>query len=43
MSDAAEPSGRDGRLARPLEHLGGVVRGIARALPKAVEDMFTDR
>jgi membrane protein len=45
MSDgAAEPSGRVGRLARrPLEHLGGVVRGIARALPQSIEDMFTDR
>jgi membrane protein len=41
---AAEPSGRVERFARrPLEQLGGVVRGVARALPKAVEDMFTDR
>ena len=41
---AAEPSGRVERLARrPLEHVGGVVRGVARALPRAVEDMFTDR
>jgi membrane protein len=45
MTDrAAEPSGRVERLTRrPLEHLGGVVRGVARALPKAIEDMFTDR
>jgi membrane protein len=45
MSDgAAEPSGRVERLARrPLEHVGGVLRGVARALPRAVEDMFTDR
>ena len=45
MSDgAAEPSGKVERLARrPLEHLAGVVRGIVRALPQAVEDMFTDR
>src|SRR5262245_12979692 len=44
MSDAAEPAGRVERLARrPLEHVGGVVRGVARALPKAIEDMFTDR
>ncbi|MGH3127400.1 MAG: hypothetical protein ACRDPX_05745, partial [Gaiellaceae bacterium] len=45
MSDgAAEPSGRVERLARrPLEHIGGVVRGVLRALPRAVEDMFTDR
>ena len=45
MSDgAAEPSGRVERLARrPLEHVGGVLRGIVRALPRAVEDMFTDR
>jgi membrane protein len=41
---AAEPSGRVERLARrPLEHVGGVGRGIARALPRAIEDMFTDR
>jgi membrane protein len=41
---AAEPSGRVERLARrPLEHVGGVVRGIARALPRAIEDMFADR
>ena len=45
MSDpAAEAPGTLERLARrPLEHLGGVVRGVARALPRAVEDMFTDR
>jgi membrane protein len=45
MSDgAAEPSGKVERLARrPLEHLAGVVRGVARALPQAIEDMFTDR
>jgi membrane protein len=45
MSDpAAETRGPVERLARgPLEHLSGVVRGVARALPKAVEDMFTDR
>jgi membrane protein len=45
MSDgAAETYGRVERLARrPLEHLGGVFRGIVRALPRAVEDMFTDR
>ena len=45
MSDgAAEPSGRVERLARrPLEHLGGVARGVVRALPRAIEDMFADR
>jgi membrane protein len=44
MSGAAEPSGRVERLARrPLEHVGGVIRGITRALPRAVEDMFADR
>ncbi|HEX4746554.1 MAG TPA: YihY/virulence factor BrkB family protein [Gaiellaceae bacterium] len=45
MSDpAAEAPGRVARLVQaPLEHLGGVVRGVARALPRAVEDMFTDR
>jgi membrane protein len=45
MSDgAAEPAGRVARLARkPLEQLSGVVRGVLRALPRAVEDMFADR
>ena len=44
MSDAAEPAGRVERLARrPLEHVGGVIRGVLRALPKAIEDMFNDR
>jgi membrane protein len=45
MSDgAAEPSGKVERLARrPLEHLAGVMRGVVRALPQAIEDMFTDR
>ena len=45
MSDgAAEPSSRVERLARkPLDQLGAVVRGVLRALPKAVEDMFADR
>jgi membrane protein len=45
MSDgAAEPAGRVRRLARrPLEQVHEVVRGIARALPRAVEDMFADR
>jgi len=45
MSDrAAEAQTRAERLVRrPIDHLTGVVRGIARALPKAIEDMFTDR
>jgi membrane protein len=45
MTDgAAEPAGRVQRLARrPLEHVSGVVRGVLRALPRAVEDMFADR
>jgi membrane protein len=45
MSDgAAEPAGRVERLARrPLEHVSGVVRGVFRALPRAIEDMFADR
>ena len=45
MTDgAAEPAGRVQRLARrPLEHVNGVVRGVARALPRAIEDMFSDR
>src|SRR5262249_48602862 len=39
-----EPAGRVERLARrPLEHVSGVVRGVLRALPRAVEDMFADR
>ena len=28
---------------RPLDQIGGVLRGIARALPQAIEDMFADR
>ncbi len=41
---AAEAPGTVERLARrPLEHLGGVVQGVARALPRANEDMFADR
>ncbi len=44
MSNAAEARGRVERFARrPLEHVGGVVRGVARCLPRAVEDMFADR
>ena len=45
MSDrAAEPPGWVERLTRrPLELLGGVMRGVVRALPRAIEDMFTDR
>src|SRR4029450_10127151 len=45
MTDgAAEPAGRIQQLARrPLEHVSGVVRGVLRALPRAVEDMFADR
>ena len=40
---AVEP----GRLARairwPLERLGAMARGVARALPRAIEDLFRDR
>ena len=45
MSDpAAEAPGTVARLARrPLEHLSGVASGVLRALPRAIEDMFTDR
>jgi membrane protein len=44
MSGAAEPAGRVQRLARrPLGHVSGVVRGVLRALPRAIEDMFADR
>jgi membrane protein len=45
MSDgAAEPAGRVERLARkPLDQVTAVVRGVVRALPRAIEDMFTDR
>lgn len=40
---AAEP-GRLARLLRaPLDRLGSVARGVIRALPMAVEDMFKDR
>jgi membrane protein len=42
-SPAAEP-GRLGRLVhRPLEWLGSIGRGIAHALPRAIEDLFLDR
>jgi membrane protein len=46
MSDtgAVEPQGRLARLARwPLELLGGLARGVANALPRAIEDLFRDR
>ena len=45
MSDGtAGPAERGGRIARrPLDQLVGVVRGVVRAPPKAIEDMFTDR
>jgi membrane protein len=45
MSDGtAEAQGWVERITkRPLEHVSGVVRGIARALPRAIEDMFADR
>jgi membrane protein len=40
----AEPNGRLARLARrPPEWLGGILRGVATALPRAVEDLFRDR
>src|SRR4029453_579148 len=41
---AAEPSGGgEGLARRPLYPLAGVVRGVVRALPRAVEDMFAAR
>ena len=41
---AVEPRGRLARLARwPLDRLGEVARGVATALPRAVEDLFRDR
>jgi len=41
---AAETAGRLSRIGRwPLERLGAVGRGIVRALPRAVEDLFRDR
>ncbi len=48
MSDGASESPgaveRIERIARrPLAHVAGALRGVARALPRAVEDMFTDR
>jgi membrane protein len=40
---AAGP-GRLGRLVRaPLDGLGAVARGVVRALPQAIEDVFRDR
>ncbi len=42
-TQAAGP-GRVARLVRsPLDRLGAVARGVVRALPTAVEDMFKDR
>ena len=41
---AVQPRGRLARLARwPLDRLGEVARGVATALPQAVEDLFRDR
>src|SRR3972149_5704427 len=41
---ATETAGRLARLGRwPLERLGAVGRGGARALPRAIEDLFRDR
>ncbi len=41
---AAEDSGRsNGLVRRSLESLGGPVRGVTRALPIAIQDLFKDR
>ncbi len=41
---AVHPRGRLSRLARwPVDRLGEVARGVATALPRAVEDLFRDR
>jgi membrane protein len=41
---AVEPQGRLARLARwPLDRFGGLARGVANALPRAIEDLFRDR
>ena len=41
---AMEPRGRLARLVRwPVDRLGEVARGVATALPRAVEDLFRDR
>jgi membrane protein len=43
-SRAADTGGRVARLGRwPVERLAGVLRGIGRALPRALEDLFRDR
>jgi membrane protein len=43
-SGAVEPEGRLTRLLRwPIVHLRGVALGIARCVPRAVEDLFRDR
>jgi membrane protein len=40
----AAAHGRAARLVRaPLDRLGAVARGVVRALPMAIEDMFKDR
>lgn len=45
MSDApaADPGGLSRLLRTPLEWLGALGRGVLRAVPRAVEDLFTDR
>jgi len=41
---AVEPRGRLARLARwPAERLGEIARGVAMAMPRAVEDLYRDR
>ena len=41
---AVEPRGKVARLVRwPVDRLGGLARGVATALPRAIEDLFRDR
>jgi membrane protein len=45
MSDAraADPGGLSRLVRTPLEWLGALGRGVVRAVPRAVEDLFADR
>jgi hypothetical protein len=41
---AVEPRGKLARLVRwPMDRLGELGRGVASALPRAIEDLFRDR
>lgn len=45
MSDApaADPGGLSRLVRTPLDWLGALWRGVLRAVPRAIEDLFTDR